>query len=201
VTTPASPYVARFQPTPLLMFSLAFWCLAAIGGLPASIFLWQATQQASGSDDASPFLTWVMIVILALCTVGGVPGVACWTVALVKKRAALRADADGVTLGGHPFPPGRDITVPWADLHEIVLYEEHVDNLGRRPFIGLRLRAGATCPRGVPRPGSFRAPRNRRRAEVGRHILGWRLDEAQLYQATLSYGPHVRLIAPGRKST
>ncbi len=196
MTTTREPYAARYEfMTWLKVFLPCWWALAVVFVVAGVLMLPEiVTDLGGGASDTALFVIFVALWVFCILMFAG--GALRWTIAVVRQEIALRLDDDGITLGRLPFPPTRQVTVPWVDLEAVVLYERYVDNFGYQPFLGLRLRDGADRPPGVPQPGSLRDRLNRRPAEVSRPVKNWRLDLSRLVEAVRAYAPHVLLVAP-----
>jgi hypothetical protein len=178
------------------MVFLPLWWAAAVASLAVGIWFSQdappVTPRGPSNEAAALWIgtaCWVSLVLFFGTAASA------WTVAVATKQVALRLDRDGVTLGRTPFPPRRAVTVPWADLQAIVIYQQMPATVGAPTLtrLGLRLRPSAVRPRGIPQPGSIRARLNWKPAEVSRDTRGWSVDELQLRLALYAYAPHVGL--------
>lgn len=114
---------------------------------------------------------------------------------LIRRRTALRVDAEGITLGmAPPWPAAYTATVPWGDITGVVLWTQDLGR-GKVRHIGLSRVDGAPdligstggpladapaaeIPAGVPRNV----------AADSRPVAGWRLDAEALRAAVAAHG-------------
>jgi len=189
-----SYYVARYRLTRWTRAVLPISWLFGLG-FPVGGVVMALDPEVSFSGDILGVDSFVAFVVIwsLICLLFLYVAVS-WTVAIGGKRAALRLDADGVTL--RPVPPfvaGRPVTIPWDDLEAVILYTKYVRNIGRQPFLGLRLRPDARRLFGLPRVGSVWAWLRGRPADASILIRGWRLNELELSRSINSYDPRVRI--------
>lgn len=124
--------------------------------------------------------------------------------AAVRRAVAFHTDYAGITLGAVPGPLGSraaKVFVPWADVEQIVLYQERPGGRARSaqvPCIGIRRRAGAPplAKGDKPAPG---CPVPGVAADASRRITGWRLDRDRLAAVTAAVAPGVPVVdaSPG----
>jgi hypothetical protein len=166
---------------------ITLWALLGALSLAATVFF---IVPVDGERDEG---VWIGTLFAFPLAVFFGLGAALWTRAVRRRSRALSVDPAGITLGRFPFPPSREVHVPWRDVATVVTYywpKVHAD------VIGLRLRDGATRPPGVPGPGSLRARLRQRPGEVDRIVRGWRLDRFALLEALAAYAPDVDLDDP-----
>lgn len=119
--------------------------------------------------------------------------------AAARRAVAFRTDYAGITLGAVPGRLGSRrpaVFVPWQDVEEIVLYQEHPGvqgRSGRISSIGIRRRAGApplakgnNPASGCPVPGVA--------VGASRRINGWRLDRDRLAAVTAAVAPGIPVV-------
>jgi hypothetical protein len=119
-----------------------------------------------------------------------------------SRMTAFRADPAGVTLGADPagWPLGRisAVTVPWADVEGIILYQGPGPRWGDRDVqcIGIQRRQGSPAlpwgnepASGCPVPGVA--------AGAARRIGTWRLDRERLAAVTAAVAPGMPIIEAG----
>ena len=121
---------------------------------------------------------------------------------ICTRRVAFRVDASGVTLGGTP-PRYRSGTrmVPWADIKQVVLWEQQLPYGSSIRYVGLVRRKGAPplAGRRARRLGQVA------RAAVPHHVSGdtlmasraansWRLDTDRLAAAVAHFAPGVKVV-------
>lgn len=196
MTRTADPYVALYGLATWLKVLLPGWWLFAVALVVASAVVLPQLSTDVGTATIDRVFFWFFTALCVFCIVVFAGSALGWTMAIAQRRLALGLGDDGITLGRVPFPPTRRVTVPWADLEAIILYERDLPYVGYQPFLALRLRDGADRPPGVPQPGSIRARLNRRPGEVSRPIKGWRLDRYRLVQVVRAYAPQVLLVGP-----
>jgi hypothetical protein len=121
---------------------------------------------------------------------------------LVSRRAALRVDANGLTMAmTPPWPATKTALIPWSDLTRIVLWHQQAGP-NRIHYIGVQRPEGAP-----PLPGSARNPTLRalitffvpahvpvQVACDSRQINGWRLDRKRLAAAVAHFAPQVEIV-------
>jgi hypothetical protein len=137
----------------------------------------------------------VALVLFVLGAITALPAVA----GLAVRRTAFRADYAGLTLGadlrdGWTLRWDRSVTVPWADVEQIVIYPGPGFPAGSRARrIGIQRRPGAPelRPGDGPAPG---CPLPRVTAAATRPVSGWRLDRDRLAAVTATVAPGVPVI-------
>jgi hypothetical protein len=121
---------------------------------------------------------------------------------LVSRRAALRVDANGLTLGmTPPWPATKTALIPWSDLTRIMLWRQQAGPNSIH-YIGVQRPEGTP-----PLPGSVRNPTLRALIPVfvpahvpvqvacdSRQINGWRLDQKRLAAAVAHFAPQVEIV-------
>jgi hypothetical protein len=167
---------------------IALWAL--LGALSLAATVWFVYPVDGELDREAIFVAAISVVPL---TVFFGSAAVLWTWAVRRRGLALSVGRAGITLGRFPFPPSREVHVPWQDVAAVVTYyrpKVYAD------VIGLRLRDGAARPPGVPGPGSLRARLRQRPGDVDRIVRGWQLDRFALLEALTAYAPDVELDDP-----
>src|SRR5688572_12923909 len=124
-----SGYVARFQLTLpwVLVYLPCIWGMA-LASVALSVGLGWTMSEPPEPGAADPFMSWTMLLIL----IAAIPifwnAALAWTIAFATKHVALRVDETGVTLGRGANLLAPIVTVPWADLKRIVLFEYYMEN-------------------------------------------------------------------------
>jgi len=134
----------------------------------------------------------IALVLFVLGVITALPAVA----GLAVRRTAFRADYAGITLGsdlrdGWTLRWDRAVTVPWADVEQIVIYPGPGSPAGTRARrIGIQRRPGAPelSPGDGPAPG---CPLPRVTVAATRPVSGWRLDRDRLAAVTAIVAPGV----------
>jgi hypothetical protein len=137
----------------------------------------------------------VALVLFVLGAITALPAV----VGLAVRRTAFRADYAGITLGadlrdGWTLRWDRAVTVPWADVEQIIIYPGPGFPAGSRArHIGIQRRPGAPelSADDGPAPG---CPLPRVTAAATRPVSGWRLDRDRLAAVTAMVAPGVPVI-------
>lgn len=169
---PSPVYEARFCFTPK---GTLFVLLSAAGVI--------AAVAATGTPAPLRALTF----ILAACATLAM------TATMTSPLAALRVDAEGITLGGNPLwrYQTTTVTVPWHEITGIVLYTHRLRPRSTPSYIQvLHERAPATDP-GAIVPSPPKAVR--REWATGRRVSGWRLDRARFATVLAWHAPHIPL--------
>jgi hypothetical protein len=117
---------------------------------------------------------------------------------LIHRRVALRADTAGITLGGSPLRYRATTTlIPWADIMNVILWEQVLPDGTLIPYVGLQRRP-ATIPPTEPAErrvqGEASGLLSDIPADVGtasRAVTGWQLDRSGLTRAIASFAPEV----------
>jgi hypothetical protein len=133
-------------------------------------------------------------IALVLFVVGGITALPILA-GLAIRRTAFRADYAGITLGadlrdGWTLRRDRAVSIPWADVEQIVIYPGPGFPAGSRSrHIGIQRRQDAPelSPGDGPAPG---CPLPRVTAAATRPITGWRLDRDRLAEV-------IAMVAPG----
>jgi hypothetical protein len=194
-------YVVRYRFTPSVLFFVTLTLAAAgyFGWAVAGFVRNDILRQADTLGWKVAFIGFV--VMLCGFIVFFVSGALSYFLAALTRRLALRVDKTGVTLG-RAFVPTRAVFVPWRDIAAVVRFSTagNVNGIGiRTSCVGLRLRAGAPHPPGIPRPGSLRA-------KLYRLNAGWRPWPVDIFRSNRGYTVDdlviermVDLYAPGRR--
>jgi hypothetical protein len=182
-----------------------------ISGMAAESFVYEARYGWSGRTARIVIVGLVFAVagialplvlrIIDIVFFGG--GALFFLGVICTRRVAFRVDASGVTLGGTP-PRYRSGTrvVPWADIKQVVLWEQPLPYGRSMRHVGLVRRKGA--PPLAGRRGQ-RLGRATARALVPDHVSGdtllasravnsWRLDADRLIAAVKHFAPGVKIV-------
>lgn len=118
------------------------------------------------------------------------------------RRVAVRVDARGVTLGGSPLRyRGTTTTVAWADITNVLLWQQILPPSTLVSYLGLERRPAATLDtssnKGRPELADARGLTPDIPEDViaaSRPISGWRLDRRGLARAVARFAPEVWVL-------
>jgi hypothetical protein len=192
-------YVERYRFSPLLVVALTGF--GAMGGVSAGFAFVGAREIAIEHPTAMADIAVLgageaAFVVIAVAVAVFVSR---WVYAAATHQLAFRADRDGITLGSQPYPPTRQVTVPWSDLARI---EVSSSSAPVARTVVLTVRRDAPRPRGIPRRGTVHGAVRRFRVwwnynasgDVGRYMQGWALVGIRLEAVVMTYAPRVWLI-------
>lgn len=127
-----------------------------------------------------------------------------------SRRVAVRVDAHGITLGGPPLRyRGTTMFVPWADITNVLLWEQLLPPGALVAYLGLQRRSSATAgqspasrePTTSHKPAASHEPAAGLGPDIpadvlaaSRQVSGWPLDRRGLARAVAGFAPEVWVL-------